>query len=63
METMKFIIIYDTTGKIISQYASTNIVPPVGVPYLILDEYMSSNAKEYRRIELGDVSGEPNAPG
>lgn len=63
MNNMKFIIIYDTTGRIISQYGSTNIQPPTGVPYIILDDYnMSHNDDTYRRIERIDVSVEPHVP-
>lgn len=62
MSTMQFIVIYDTTGRIISQYASTNMEPPVGVPYLILNDYDMTEGDDYRRIEKVDVSVEPNVP-
>lgn len=59
----QFIVIYDMEGTIITQYSSTDIVPPVGVPYLILDDYnLDYDDENFRRIERVDVSVEPHVP-
>lgn len=61
MEDMKFIVIYDTQGTIISQYSSTSITPPVGVPYILIEDYTPSyDDDDYRHVERVDVSVEPH---
>lgn len=63
MENMKTILIYDLEGTIITQYAATEITPPVGIPYLILEDYdYNYDNEDYRRIERVDVSVEPHVP-
>lgn len=58
---MKHIIIYDTTGKIFSQYSGTEVIEPVGIPYIILEDYNNDfNSEDYRRIVSVDVSKEPH---
>lgn len=62
MSNTKLIVIYDLEGTIITQYSSTQeIVPPVGVPYIIVDDYEPNyEGDDYRPVERVDVSVEPN---
>lgn len=58
---MKTMIIYDQEGTIISQYSATDVKAPVGIPYIILEDYeMSYEDDTYRRIERVDTSVEPH---
>ena len=60
---MDHIIIYDKEGTIITQYSSTDIRIPVGVPYIILeDREINYDSDTYKPIIGVDVSVEPNAP-
>ena len=60
---MKHIIIYDKEGVIISQYSSTDIRIPVGVPYIILEDFnFDYESDTYKHIIGVDVSVEPNIP-
>lgn len=62
MSDTKLIVIYDLEGTIITQYSSTQeIVPPVGVPYILVDNYEPNfEDDDYRPVERVDVSVEPN---
>ena len=60
---MDHIIIYDKEGVIITQYSSTDIRIPVGVPYIILeDREINYDSDTYKPIIGVDVSVEPNVP-
>lgn len=60
---MNHIIIYDKEGVIITQYSSTDIRIPVGVPYIILeDREINYDSDTYKPIIGVDVSVEPNVP-
>ena len=60
---MDHIIIYDKEGVVITQYSSTDIRIPVGVPYIILeDREINYDSDTYKPIIGVDVSVEPNVP-
>lgn len=54
---MKTMFVYDNTGKIY-HWAQGDFVEPVGLPYLIIEDY----DYEVRPIERIDVSVEPHVP-
>lgn len=60
---MDHIIIYDKEGVIITQYSSTDIRIPVGIPYIILENKEADyDSDTYKPIIGVDVSVEPNVP-
>ena len=60
---MDHIIIYDKEGVIITQYSSTDVRIPVGVPYIILENReINYDSDTYKPIIGVDVSVEPNVP-
>lgn len=60
---MKYIVVYDNTGKIFAQYKGDSTVLPDGIPYLILDDYDGTyNEETYRPILSIDVTKTPHEP-
>lgn len=58
---MKHLIIYDNTGKIFLQYSGTVITEPVGIPYIVLEDFNSDrNSENYREIMGVDITKEPH---